>query len=185
MVGRPGLGDDGDMSNLTNSLRTGAALAGLAIAAAACTIDVDLGGEEGSGVAETVSYDFDDFDRVSISAAFRADITVVDGPASVEVTVDDNLVDDLEVELDGDRLEIGWDRGSRRPDVTPTATISLPSLVELDLSGASSAGVTGVDADDLELEASGASTIEVDGSAERVSVDGSGASTVVVRGLDR
>ena len=49
---------------------------------------------------------FSDFDSVEFSDAFEAEITACDGYV-VEVTVDDNLVDHLQVEQHGDTVKIG------------------------------------------------------------------------------
>ncbi len=119
---------------------------------------------------------------MDISSAFNAEITVVEGPYSVEVTVDDNLVEDLEVEVDGDELNVGMDRGSVTFGVDPTVVISMPDLEELDLSGASSATVEGADGTSLRLNLSGASRAEVDGAVGELGIDGSGGASLTFTG---
>ncbi len=153
-----------------------------ACAVAALTACGAIVGIDGSGVAETTSYEFDSFDEVDVSNAFEVEITIVDGPPSVEVTVDDNLVEHLDVDVDSGRLEIGWRRGTFDPDVQPFAAVTMPSLTALELSGASSATVEGAEGASLRLELSGASSVAVDGDVERLDVDGSGASALTYRG---
>ena len=159
-----------------------------------------LGEIDGSGIPETIDVAADnDFDQLELSHGFDVDVVVTDGPPSIEVTVDDNLVDHLEVEVRGDVLEVGFDnRSSYDFDVEPTATISMPSLDRIDLSGAVTADVAGIKAaeaievdasgasdlslnvrvDSLTIDASGASNVDVDGRAEDVQIDASGASNV-------
>lgn len=158
-----------------------AGLGGLAVVASACNLSINLG-EEGSGVPETVTYDFTDFDEVEIGGTFETDITVAEGPYSVEITVDDNLVDNLEVKLDGGQLEVSWDGMSPRSEVTPEVVISMPNLVELDVAGASEAKAAGINSEEFRLEVSGASSVTVDGEIGQLNVDGSGASDLVVVG---
>lgn len=147
----------------------------LAIGATACNanfvFDVD-----GSGVAETTTYDFESFDEIDISSAFQADITIADGPPTVEVTVDDNLVDRLEVKVEDGELEIGMKSGRTSFGVQPTVVITVPELTELELSGATQAIVSSVDTSDLKIDLSGASDALVKGDVTNLIVDGSGAS---------
>lgn len=154
-------------------------LGGLALAASACGINL---GEEGSGVAETVTYDFADFDDVEIGGTFDADITVADGPYSVSITVDDNLVDNLDTKIDDGQLEIDWKGGGVSSKINPEVVITMPSLVKLEVGGASQATATGIEADEFRLESSGASQVTIDGEIAKLDVDGSGASDLTVTG---
>ena len=158
-------------------------LGGLAVfGATACSLSFSLG-TDGSGVPETVTYDFDSFDEVDISSSFEARITIADGPPTVEVTVDDNLVDKLDVEVDNDELNVGFDGWDNiDTNVDPIVVITMPSVVGLDLSGASFAEVDGVDSSALSVSLSGASNATIDGSVDTLKVDGSGASHISVEG---
>ena len=141
-----------------------------------------IGSIDGSGVAETSSIDVEQFDEIDVNGAFDVEITVQDGPASVEVTVDDNLIDYLEVEVVGDQLNVGFEWGNYDFGVQPTAIISVPSLTALEVSGASEATVDGVAAETFDLEVSGASNAVVDIETSALSVEVSGASNVVLSG---
>ncbi len=160
--------------------------------------------EEGSGVAETTSFDVGEFTGVEIEDAFEASIEIVEGPTTVEVTVDDNFTDDLKVEVDdSDVLKVDLDLNSWRAEVRPTVVISVPSLdlvhasgaahvvvdgvleesdIDIDASGASRIDLS-VDTDSLDVDASGASRILVDGTAVSVGIDASGASQVELDGV--
>ena len=135
-----------------------------------------LDAEDGSGVPETTSFDFDDFSEIEVGGVFDVTVTVADGPPTVEVTVDDNFVDDLDVRVSGDRLRIGFDGGNYDPDVQPTAVVTVESLEEIEVSGASAMTVTDVDSERLSVEASGASEVVISGETTTLSVEASGAS---------
>lgn len=157
-------------------------VSGLAIfGATACNLSIDLG-PDGSGTAETNTYEFDDFTEVDISNAFVADISVVEGPPSIEVTLDDNLFEHLEIDVDGDELKIEMGPNSVTHRVEPRVVITMPELTELDVSGASSATVSGVEGNGLKINLSGASNVEIDSDVERLEVGASGASNVVYSG---
>ena len=154
-------------------------LGGLAVfGVSACGLSFALG-TDGSGVPETVTYEFDDFDEVDISSTFEAQITIADGPPTIEVTVDDNLIEKLEVEVDDDELNVGFDGWDNiDTNVDPVVVITMPALAELDLSGASFAEVDGVGSSALSVNLSGASDATIDGSVDTLKVDGSGASHI-------
>ena len=154
-----------------------------ALAVLATTACNSVLGIEGSGVPETRGFAVGRFDEIDISNTFDVEITVADGPPSVEVTVDDNLVDHLEVEVDGTTLSIGFQDGRYDPHVTPTAVVSVSELTALEVSGASAASVAGLDAADFELDVSGASLALVEGSMTNLAVAASGASSAVIEGV--
>lgn len=153
----------------------------------------------GSGRTTTQDYDFSDFTKVSVSSAFQAEITQGDSYAT-SVTVDDNVVQHLDVRVDGDTLRIGL-----KPmvslglgNVTLRAQVTMPDLDGLDLSGATRTQVRGfsntkpanvevsgasqlrgdMTTGEMRMGASGASTVELTGSTGRLDVEASGASTV-------
>jgi len=158
-----------------------AALLLFAFAASACNVSVTFGeGIDGSGVVVTETYDLDDFDEIRVGSAFEVDIEV--GPeASVEVQADDNFIEFVEIEVDGDELQIGFDESLR--DGTLRATVTLPQLTDVDVSGASDVSIIGIDATDLDIEVSGASEVTASGSADSLRLDVSGASDVRLDGL--
>ncbi len=159
-------------------------LGGLTIlGATACNLSVDLASDvDGSGTAQTSTYDFDDFTEVDISSAFEATITVVDGPPTIEVTLDDNLFEYLEVGIDDGELEIKMSRGNIDYDVVPTAIITLPALTEVDVSGASQVTIEGAEGDELTLDVSGASEVTVEAEVASLDLDSSGASSIAYEG---
>lgn len=153
----------------------------------------------GSGRTTTTDYDFSDFTKVSVSSAFQAEITQGESYAT-SVTVDDNIVEYLDVRVDGDTLHIGLkprvSLGFR--NTTLRTEITMPDLDGLDLSGATRTQVRGfsntkpasveisgasqlrgdITTGEMRMRASGASTVELNGSTGRLEVEASGASTV-------
>jgi hypothetical protein len=158
----------------------------LAVAMLSGCFPVVVGGEQvvGSGRPTTEEYDFSGFTQVEIASAFEADVTQGDG-YSVSVTVDDNIVQYLDVRVDGDTLRIGLKpmlRFSFR-NTTLRAEITMPDLTGLEASGATRVDVRGFKNDKrVDVNASGASQVNGDLSAGEMSVDASGASRVELSG---
>ncbi|MEM9135063.1 MAG: head GIN domain-containing protein [Actinomycetota bacterium] len=171
------------MTTTSRLLIPALAISALALPACGASISFVLGEEEGSGVAETTSFDVGDFTGVDIEDAFEATVELADGATSVEVTVDDNFTDDLDVKVDDGVLKVDLDISSWRAEVRPTVVISVPSLDLVHGSGAARIDVDGDLTDpDIEIAASGASRIDVSVDTESLSVDASGASKVTVDG---
>ena len=136
----------------------------------------------GSGRTTTQSYDFSRFDSVEISDTFQVDLTAGDG-YSVEVTVDDNLVDHLQVEQHGDTVKIGLKPFTSISHAQLRARITLPTLAGLDVSGASRAGVQDFRSDkNMRIKVSGASEIRGDMETGDLAADVSGGSTLQLKG---
>ena len=147
----------------------------------ACDVDEE-NAITGSGDLITEEYEFEDFTSVELSSAFDADISFADS-FSVSLEVDDNVLELVEVTEDGDTLQFRLAPPSSTRRVTLRATITMPELSSLDLSGASHATVTGFEnAESLDAVLSGASRL--DGVLDVVHSDFrlSGASKVSVTG---
>ncbi len=135
----------------------------------------------GSGKTTTKSYDFADFKRLEVGNAFVVDVTQGDG-YSVEVTVDDNLVQYLDVVQRGDTVRITLQPGSYT-NTRLHAQVTMPLLVSADFSGASQLSVSGLQSeDDLKLVVSGASQVRGDATAANLDLVLSGASQANLTG---
>ena len=151
------------------------------------------------GPLVTKEYDLGNFTAVSASSAFQVEITQSDLKYSVSVTVNENLVDRLDVGVSGNTLRIGLMPGYALTGAgTMIAKVTMPELVGLDLSGATRTTLAGFNSDkslkaevsgastlrgdlvcvDASFNASGASKVSLDGSAKDLNVEASGASTV-------
>ena len=149
----------------------------------------------GSGNLETEEYAFANFTRVEVSSAFEFEIKQ-SGSYGINVTADDNVIDYVQVSQDGQTLKIrvGGVPSFRR--VTLKASVTMPQLGGLTVSGASrgtvsdfscteavsiavsgASRVTGdITAGDAEFHIDGASTIQLEGSANDMTARVSGAS---------
>ncbi|MEM7326500.1 MAG: DUF2807 domain-containing protein [Actinomycetota bacterium] len=153
----------------------GVVAAGGLSACTGITIAFDV---DGSGDAETVTYDFDSFDRVEIGSAFESTITIQSGDPSVEVTMDDNLFEDLDIEVSDGWLRIRMDDGTYDHKVDPEVVITMPSLVELDVGGATETEVIGLSEPSFEVDSSGAADLKLFGAMGSLRIDASGASNI-------
>jgi hypothetical protein len=136
----------------------------------------------GSGKTVTRSYDFAGFDSVVISHAFQAEVTMSDRYA-VEVTVDDNLVERLRVEQQGQTVRIGFAPGWSASNATLRARITLPRLAVIEASGASRVSLARFKSgDNLKATVSGASTAQGEIATGNLTADVSGASKLTLRG---
>lgn len=138
----------------------------------------------GSGDLVTRQFSIEDFDRLEISAAFKADVTQGDTFA-VEVTVDDNVEQYLDVSKQGDTVKVGLKPGLNLGlnRTTMRAKITMPELRGIGASGASQVTLGGFESNNsLDVQISGASTIRGDIQAGDSTFDVSGASTVRLNG---
>jgi hypothetical protein len=151
----------------------------------------------GSGNLETETYTFSDFNEVEISSAFEFEIEQSNS-YSIEVTADDNVMEYVRVSQDGQTLKIGLRTATWFGPVTLEASVTMPELGGLEVSGASRGTVSGfsstedlalkvsgasrvtgdITAGDVDFDISGASSVELDGSANDIAADVSGASSL-------
>ena len=128
------------------------------------------------------SYDYSGFNSIKIESAFYAEI-VQSNEYSVKIICQEDMESYLEIELDGNELEIGLKSWKGHRKETPKAIIHLPMLEELEVSGASTAKLIKVEVAELELEVSGASTVEGDLLVKSIEIDASGASSIGLSGM--
>jgi hypothetical protein len=180
------------------------ALAGLSavLTLAGCSLYPPI---TGSGVLVEGTADFENFSMIEADNAFE--VTVIQDDAyAITVTVDDNVLEHVQIEHDGSTLRIALDPWYSYRDVTVKALVTMPLLSAVQLSGASKllvvdgasfpriSGFTAtasgasslmlpaVVADTFELELSGASTASLGLNAGVVRFELSGASTLTAGG---
>jgi hypothetical protein len=118
---------------------------------------------------------------VAAGSAFQVEITRSD-TYSVAVTVNENLVERLDVGVSGDTLRIYLNPGIARNAVLK-AKVTMPELTGLNLSGASRTTLSGFNSDkSLKAEVSGASTLRGDLTCDDAQFDVSGASKTQLQG---
>lgn len=137
------------------------------------------GGVRGSGKLTTESYNYSNFTNIDVSSAFKIDITR-SGSYSVQVTVDDNLLEYVEISQEGETLEISLKTVTLLWPVTMEAKITMPELRGLVISEATRCAISGFSSTkNLDIELSGASSLDlVDISAGDVQFNVYGASEV-------
>ena len=101
------------------------------------------------------------------------------------MTVDDNILENVDVRLDGDTLRIGMQGNDSYRNATMDAAITMPTLSGLELSGASSAALGSFESTQpLRLELEGASRVDCsDMMSDTVRFDLQGASKAECREL--
>ncbi len=141
----------------------------------------NLGGVQGSGTSKTETRKVADFSKIDASGAINVEVSVQQD-FSVEVQADDNLLANIKTEVSGDTLKI-YSEDRISPKTRINVKISMPEIEGLEVSGASNGKISNVKADSLELKASGASKIKIDGTAKDLEADASGASTLDAENL--
>lgn len=158
------------------------AIFGIVLLLSACDGSITFGdGIRGSGELVTAQFDVDDFDSIDVSNAFDATIAVGEQPF-VEVLANENLIDELDVRIRNGTLMVGLRDGISLHSGRLEATIRVPELVALDVSGASEVKVTGSSGSTQRFDVSGASDLEVIGMRGSVTIDVSGSSDVEMQG---
>jgi hypothetical protein len=116
----------------------------------------------GSGKTETRNFDLSGFSGIQAGAAF---VIRVDREASykVQITADDNLWDKLDISRSGSTLHLQTKRAVNVNNASLTAIVTLPSLNNLDLSGAARGTVRGFSSNgNLSIKVSGAGDLNID-----------------------
>jgi len=181
------------------------ALAALAagLVFAGCTLYPPI---TGSGVLVEGTADFENFSIVKVEHGFEVTV-IADSSYGLTVTVDDTVLEHVQMEQNGSELRIGLDPLYSYRNVTLKAVITMPVMSGVELSGASSlivvdgaafppagafaAVVSGASslllpqltAASFELELSGASRLTAGGSTGKLVAEVSGASQADLKAL--
>ena len=133
----------------------------------------------GSSKVETREFDYADFKDVTVGNAFKVDVTQSDS-YRVSITMNENLFDYLDISQSGGTLTIRMKPHYSYLHATRQASINMPDLRVLKLSGATQGEVDGFSSTHpLEVDISGASSLDIDDlEAGDVNFDISGASKV-------
>jgi hypothetical protein len=131
-------------------------------------------GEKGSGNIQTEKRNVSEFKTVDVGGAFIVEITA-QKDYSLEVEADDNLLQFIKTEFDGETLRIETERkiSSSNP---VKIRIFAPDIENLQISGASKVSIVNLNNESLNVGSSGASKISCEGKTNNLTVDMSGAS---------
>jgi hypothetical protein len=135
----------------------------------------------GSGVSATESRDVPS-GVTGVVVRGCADLEVTQGAASASVTADDNLLAQITTAVEGSLFVIDVSGGFSSTAV-PTVNVSLPTVTDLTVDGASDVTATGIDGESLNVSVDGAGDVSVDGGVTSVSISVSGAGDVDTSGL--
>ena len=119
--------------------------------------------EEGSGTLVTERLALSGFTGIEVGGSWE--VTVRPGPHDVQVTVDDNVVDDLRVEVRGDALHFGLRPQLRLRHVTLRAEVTMPMLDAVAVSGSGDATFADFESPSLRLSVTGSGDVEGSGIA--------------------
>ncbi|HEV8591128.1 MAG TPA: head GIN domain-containing protein [Pyrinomonadaceae bacterium] len=141
----------------------------------------NFSGVKGSGVAASETRNESGFKSVDVGGVFQVEITA-QKDYSVEVSADDNLLQYIKTEVDGDTLRISSEK--RINSQTPIIVrISAPNIEHVDASGASKVTVSGLKNSKFGLDTSGASKVDLSGETANLTIDVSGASKIDAENL--
>jgi len=112
---------------------------------------------EGSGNLINETFEFSDFTEVKVENGFEVEVSQ-SSAFSVEITVDDNVLEHIEVSKSGNTLRIKPKSNRLFRSVTMRATITMPDLYKIELSGGSEADIASFNSShDLSVRLSGGS----------------------------
>lgn len=164
----------------------------LVVAAAALLIIGGLAGctlERGSGQIETVERDVTGFERIELEGSGRLEI-VQGRTEGVSVTADDNLLEYITTEVEGDTLIIST--VNRRngmlltiwPTEDPVFRVEVKDLTKISIAGSADTRVDALETPELEVDVSGSGSLdirELDTDRFEFGVSGTGEATVAGR----
>jgi hypothetical protein len=131
----------------------------------------------GTGNVVTKAFDFKDFKNLEISNAIQYNISQA-SDFSVSVSAHENIIPYLDVYQSGTTLVVRMKSGSFS-NTDANATITLPELERLSVSGASKGSATGFkSSSDLNVVVSGASQLDLSAEANASEINVSGAGRI-------
>lgn len=142
-------------------------------------------GIQGSGIIVDNSYTFTDF--TSVKASSTCDVTILQGDTySIVVSIDDNLIPYLETYMSKNTLNINLESGNSYNKIHFKASVIIPQLSSLHMSGASEGTVSGFEnKGDFTVVLSGASHGDINFiSSTNISCNVSGASNLKISSAD-
>lgn len=147
-----------------------------------CGIDILLTGLQGSGVVQSESRALESFDSIVFSGVGEVQIVAGASPG-VEITTDDNLMDNVETQVEDGQLNIRTIRNFRSK-VGLKVTVSVPEVRRVSLSGSGSVNLSGVDSQQLTLSISGVGSLTASGKVQSLDVELSGTGSAELMNLE-
>lgn len=138
----------------------------------------------GSGNMVTRVEDVSSFDKISVSGAFYVEVVPGSAEQRVQVTADDNIMEDVLVRVEDGELRIKMRSGTNYNDVYPKVIINIASLDKISTSASAKVQVKNTlkSSGKIQLETSSAGTIIADVDAPSIDADASSGSTLELSG---
>ncbi len=136
---------------------------------------------DGSGKLETRTLDLPAFTKLDLGGNFQVEVDF-GKTQQVEVTVDDNLWDNLDADVSSGRLSLSWKKNCKPSDHC-TAKITVTDLDEFNLHGAGDIAMHGYRGKDLTFYVRGAGSAKLDGIVEDLDIIITGAGDCDARDL--
>jgi hypothetical protein len=155
------------------------AAAAVALAAAAAPAAQPI---EGSGNLETRVLDLGAFTQVDLGGAFDVEISIGE-KTLVEVTIDDNLWENLDTGVRGGELSLDWDKNCTTSEHC-RVTIVTPALEQFSLHGAGNVDISDLFVPKFKLLLRGAGDVTVAGRVDRFDAMITGAGNCRADGLE-
>ncbi|MBU1096073.1 MAG: hypothetical protein CVV23_09685 [Ignavibacteriae bacterium HGW-Ignavibacteriae-2] len=139
-------------------------------------------GVRGNGIISEDYRDIESFDAMDVSGAFTVYV-IVGEPAKLKITGDENLLKYVRTRIKGNKLIIDTKKNFKnKNDIR--IDISTPYLEDLDISGANTVKIRGIDSERFKTDLSGACKILLEGRTNKLIADISGASSFDAENLE-
>ncbi len=140
----------------------------------------------GSGEVVTENFAVSDFNKIQLDGAGQLVITQ-GSSESLEIQAEDNVLEQLTVEVQGDTLVLGFKEQPWRSRIIPTKKIvyslSIIDLIGIEINGAADLSLPALETSSLTIEINGAGNIEIDElMADDLVVNLSGAGSMAISG---
>lgn len=146
----------------------------LAVSVSSCVFIENIEGYSPKGDVKK-TFDVENFDELDLGNAFE--INVKQGSDfRLEAIGEQRDIDDLVITNTNGELKIRYSNALRLRRYRMQINIEMPTVKDVDFSGASQAKITGFDLRNLEIDLSGASKAEIDSKVQNFEIDLSGAS---------
>lgn len=136
---------------------------------------------QGSGVMKSEKREVSGFSKIDGSGAINVEVSIQEN-FNVEIEADDNLLQYIKTEIDGDSLKI-YSEGRLSHQNPVNVKIGMPALNGLEISGASKATAANITGEEISLNASGASRINISGEVKNLQSKANGASAIDAESL--
>lgn len=135
----------------------------------------------GSGKQATEKRTVVDFNKIEIAGGFEVTL-VQDSSSAVTITADDNILKSIKTSVDGGKLRIYTKENFCSTGQT-TVVIGFRNLEDLNVSGGVEIASRGhINVKDISFNLSGATKLDLDMNAGRVSTDASGSTEIKLKG---